>query len=330
MNEQLNEADTCELESPIIENNFLNEVISGLQQAQKTLPCKYFYDSKGSEIFEKICDSEEYYLTRTELALLATIATDVAHIVGENSCIIEPGSGAGKKVQLLLEALTTPSAFVPLEISQKALDYTGEAINKTFPSLNVYPLKGDFTNTRDVHRLSEAVSQFSNRLVFFPGSTVGNFEPDQAVAILTHFAELAGDSGHLLVGVDLVKDKQVLINAYDDKQGITAAFNKNILSHINGSLNADFKPNDFTHKAIYNEQKARIEMHLVANHSQSVTINGQEIRFASGETIHTENSHKYTHESFLSLAQRSGLKLVRKWQDEQFPFALFLLTPDPS
>ena len=304
------------------ENNvFFDEVTCGLNQQQKTLPCKYFYDEKGSKLFEDICSLPEYYVTRTELALLENIKDELAIMIGKNATIIEPGAGAGIKIRTLLQALNSPELYVPLDISRDFLFYSAEVIQKKFPDIDIMPIQGDFTNP--VKWLGKKES--SNRIVFFPGSTIGNFKNNQAVSFLSNMHQLIGENGAMIIGVDLLKEQTILESAYDDAEGVTAAFNKNLLSRINHELNADFNLNLFEHEAFLNHQKSRIEMHLVSTKNQTVNINGEKFIFSANETIHTENSHKYSIESFLKLASQAKLKKVKTWSDENNYFSIHYL-----
>ena len=305
-----------------MQSEFLQDVVRGLSKEQKTLPCKYFYDERGSQLFTEICEQEEYYLTNTEIALLNKYGAEIAAITGQNACIIEPGSGAGEKIQLLLTALDEPDSYMPLDISEEILQASVETITNKFPALKVNPVKIDFTN--DIN-LPECNASSNKRLVFFPGSTIGNFNPEEASDFLQKLQQIAGPKGSLLIGVDLIKDKEVLEAAYDDKNGVTAEFNKNLLHRINDELNADFDITAFSHNAFFNDEKSRIEMHLTSEQEQSVKIQDNVFEFSEGETIHTENSYKYSVRSFTKLVEESGFAVVKVWQDENELFGLFYL-----
>ena len=307
---------------------FLADVLAGLSTRPKTLPCKYFYDERGSILFEQICELEEYYITRTELALLSDIGAEVAELVGEGVTIIEPGSGAGVKVQILLDALLHPRKFIPLEISLDALEASTKELKQKFPQLRVIPHQGDFTDQQDLKKLPLLKEKSERRLVFFPGSTIGNFTRKEAVEVLNNLRILAGENGLVLVGVDLLKDRNRLLDAYDDHLGITADFNKNLLVRINRELDANFDfERGFDHRAVFNEQASRIEMHLVSASDQSVEIGDQKVEFDEGESIHTENSHKYSEQMVVQMVTEANLQVVRDWTDEGGDFALFLLEP---
>lgn len=302
---------------------FLSEVRLGLNAKQKTLPCKYFYDQAGSELFEKICKLDEYYITRTELALLETIKQELAQLIGNDAVIIEPGAGAGIKIRTLLAALNSPRSYVPMDISKEFLFYSAKIIQKQFPKIEIIPIQGDFT--QPVKWLEK--SQHNNRIVFFPGSTIGNFERESAVDFLKNMHDLVGAEGALIIGADLLKDRKVLEAAYDDKQGVTAQFNKNLLTRINQELGGDFCLEYFSHKAYLNEKEQRIEMHLVSEKRQVVNIDGEQYSFDKGESIHTENSHKYSKESFLSMAKESGFKSMKTWTDPEELFSVHYMVP---
>ena len=315
-------------QSNITDTEFLNDVISGLTQQQKTLPCKYFYDDKGAALFEQITSLQEYYVTRTELSILEQYSQSIAQMLPENLSIIEPGCGSGKKVAYLLAHMANVKTFVPFEISEEMLSYSLAHLSPLFPDLAISPLLGDFTHSQMVKQLTKDTALDSQtNLVYFPGSTLGNFAPVKAIEIMNNFHRLCGVNGYVLIGVDLVKERQVLLDAYNDKAGITAAFNKNLLQRINNELNGTFNIDNFSHESRFNEQHSRIEMHLVSNCNQSVIINDQQIDFIEGESIHTENSHKYTLESFKQLAAQANLKLEQTWQDDSNYFALCLLRP---
>ncbi|MBA6409486.1 MAG: L-histidine N(alpha)-methyltransferase [Pseudoalteromonas distincta] len=315
-------------QSNITDTEFLNDVISGLTQQQKTLPCKYFYDDKGAALFEQITTLQEYYVTRTELSILEQHSKSIAQMLPENLSIIEPGCGSGKKVAYLLAHMANVKTFVPFEISEEMLSYSLAHLSPLFPDLAISPLLGDFTHSQMVKQLTKDTALDSQtNLVYFPGSTLGNFAPVKAIEIMNNFHRLCGVNGYVLIGVDLVKERQVLLDAYNDKAGVTAAFNKNLLQRINNELNGTFNLDNFSHESRFNEQHSRIEMHLVSNRTQSVIINDQQIDFIEGESIHTENSHKYTLESFKQLAAQANLKLEQTWQDDSNYFALCLLRP---
>lgn len=304
------------------DNGFLQDVLSGLSAHPKTLPSKYFYDAEGSRLFEAICDLPEYYLTRTETALLREIAPEIAARIPDGAVLVEFGSGASVKTRILLDAAPQLSAYAPIDISQSALDAAAVSIKASYPSLTVAPLVDDFTQAL---RLPQAVA---GRVAvgFFPGSTIGNFPPAQAEDFLRRAGDLLGEGAMMVVGADVAKSAQVLIPAYDDAQGVTAAFNLNILARVDRELGGDFDLTAFAHQAVWNEADSRVEMHLVSRKVQSVTISGQVFGFAVGETIHTENSYKYRPYAFEAIARRAGWSVSRKWESVEPGFGVYALT----
>lgn len=310
------------------DQQFLNDVLDGLTQQQKSLPCKYFYDDRGAALFEQITTLSEYYVTRTEFAILEKYAQAIAQRLPQNISIIEPGCGSGKKVAYLLANLKSVKTLVPFEISKEMLNYSLAHLSPLFPHLVISPLLGDFTHSQMVKQLITN-SDLSNQtnLVYFPGSTIGNFAPVKAIEILKNFHRLCGINGYVLIGIDLVKDRQVLLNAYDDEAGVTTSFNKNLLLRINNELDGTFELDSFSHQSRFNEHQSRIEMHLVSDCDQSVFINNVKVGFKKGESIHTENSHKYTLITFENLVKQANLRLEHTWQDDNGYFALCLLRP---
>ena len=302
-------------------HGFYRDVIDGLGSVPKTLPCKYFYDAAGSQLFEQICKLEEYYVTRTELKLLRSITAELAMIIGENAAIIEPGAGAGTKIQTLLATLSSPSLYVPMDISEEYLFYSTGIIQEKFPDIEILPVLGDFTQPMQWM----GAERFKNRVVFFPGSTIGNFHPEEAANFLRNLKHLVGHKGSIIIGVDRVKSRSRLESAYADAQGVTAEFNKNILRRINNELGADFDLSAFSHRAVFNSVLSRVEMHLVSNYAQIVKISSVQIEFKAGETIHTENSYKYTPETFAELAATAGLVVGRSWTDAEESFGIHYL-----
>ena len=276
---------------------FLSDVIDGLGQSPKTLPCKYLYDQQGSQLFEAICETDEYYVTRADLSLLDQYLNEISQIVGPGVHVIEFGSGAGVKTHHLLEALQQPRAYTPIEISASALEASATELRQAFPHIEIRPLQGDYTQPIPSSALT-LEPEDAPRLVFFPGSTISNFTHDEAASFLRRIRNMIQPDGGLLIGVDLIKSLDILIPAYDDASGVTSDFNLNLLHRINRELAADFDPDQFRHEARYNTQHDRIEMHLVSQTEQQVHINGNTFEFASGESIHTENSHKYSIASF--------------------------------
>jgi dimethylhistidine N-methyltransferase len=308
--------------APTLDDGFIQDVFAGLSAHPKTLPSKYFYDAEGSRLFEAICDLPEYYLTRTETALLQRIAPDIAARIPEGAALVEFGSGASTKTRILLDAAPQLSAYVPIDISQSALDAAAAEIRLVYPTLEVAPLVDDFTRAL---RLPMPVA---NRVAvgFFPGSTIGNFPPAEAEDFLRRAGDLLGGGAMMVVGADVAKPVEVLIPAYDDAEGVTAAFNLNVLTRINRELAGDFDLAAFAHEARWNDQESRIEMHLVSRRAQRVVIGGRAFQFAAGETIHTENSHKYRGVDFEAIAQRAGWTVSHKWESQEPSFAVYALT----
>ena len=303
--------------------SFRADVLSGLQAPRKTLPCKYFYDARGSDLFESICDLPEYYLTRTEIALLSGIAPSLATRIPNASALVELGSGASTKTRILLDAAPQIEHYVPIDISESALAAAAEAIERDYPALSVTPLMDDFTQLLELPASLDGVPLVG----FFPGSTLGNFAPREAIELLRRTRLTLGAESLFIVGVDLAKDPAVLQRAYDDEAGVTAAFNLNLLHRINRELAGTFDMDAFAHRAAWNASESRIEMHLVSARDQSVFVDGEPIRFRRGETIHTENSHKYSPERFEHLASRAGWCVESMWSSEPpSAFGIFLLT----
>jgi dimethylhistidine N-methyltransferase len=303
------------------DSDFAKDVLSGLAKPQKAIPPKYFYDAEGSRLFEAITELAEYYPTRTEVALLRRTAGEIAALIPSGAALVEFGSGASTKTRILLDAAPQIGVYVPIDISKAALDAAAAEIRRDYPKLPVAPLIEDFTNALALP------SSVEGRPVvgFFPGSTIGNFTPDEARNFLASAQHLLGEGASFLVGIDLVKDERTLVAAYDDALGVTAAFNKNLLSRINRELGGDFHLERFAHRAVWNAAESRIEMHLESLRDQDVTVAGRTFSFLAGETIHTENSCKFTVEGFGALAEKAGWTLDHAWSSEQPAFAVVLL-----
>ena len=301
-----------------------SEVLAGLRERQKTLPCKYFYDEKGSQLFDAICELPEYYLTRTELGIMEMHVAEMAAALGEQLILVEPGSGTSLKTRLLLEHLRDPVAYVPVDIAREHLLHAADQLNRLYPRLEVLPVCADFNQAFEVPAPARAAARTA---VYFPGSTLGNFNPAEARQLLTHMRRLAGRDGALLVGIDLRKDVAVLEQAYDDAAGVTAEFNLNLLSRINQELDGDFDLRRFSHRAAYNAAEGCIEMHLVSTKAQAVRVAGETFEFRAGEHILSERSYKHTPEGFAALAGRAGLKIERQWTDDRRYFCVAYLTP---
>lgn len=304
------------------DSGFKSDVLEGLAQSPKSLPCKHFYDQRGSELFDQICELPEYYPTRTELAIMREHADEIAAAIGPGVALVEYGSGSSVKTRLLLDALPEPVAYVPVDISEEHLNAAAERLASAYPAIDVVPVAADFTKSLSLPSLPR---EASHAAVYFPGSTIGNFLPKDAAHLLTQIASLVGTGGGLVIGIDLKKDTAVLEAAYNDAAGVTAEFNKNLLKRINRELDADVAVEGFEHRAVYDDDAGRISISLVAEEQQSVVIAGEAIDFAAGEAIHTEYSHKYTVEGFAELAATAGLQLRKAWTDPQQWFAVLHL-----
>lgn len=300
---------------------FLRDVWTGLGGSPKAIPPKYFYDSEGSRLFDRICALEEYYPTRTETGILAENAAEIAALIGEGSVLVELGAGSTVKVRHLLDAAPGLAAFVPIDISGAHLMAASRALGADYPALDVIPLVADFAAPINL----AAVAPAGRRVGFFPGSTIGNFTPDEATLFLRRLAATLGRGGGLVIGVDRKKPAAVLHAAYNDAHGVTAAFNLNLLQRINRELDGDFALEGFHHEAFYDPAKGRIEMHLVSRRRQTVRIAGRAFPFGAGETIHTENSYKYDPGEFAALAEGAGWRIERSWSDRENLFSVHYL-----
>jgi len=305
---------------------FASDVLAGLKGEPKTLPAKYFYDSAGSRLFERITELPEYYLTRTELGILKGRAAEIAQPLAENTALIEFGSGASTKASILLEAAPQVSAYVPVDISADVLAREADVLRRNFPRLAVIPVFADFCKPFDLPAEVSALP----RAGFFPGSTIGNFEPHEACTFLRNAGAILGPGSRFVIGVDLVKDRAILRAAYNDAAGVTAKFNLNILARINRELGANFNLECFEHHGLFNRERARIEMHLASIKRQKVKICGETIEFRAGETIHTENSYKYTIASFGALVRGAGWNVHAFWTDPDTYFAVFVLVNEQA
>ena len=304
------------------QQQFMEDVLDGLSRPQKSLPSKYLYDDNGSRLFDAICDLPEYYPTRTELSIMREHAAEMAECIGPNALLVELGSGSGIKTRMLLDALESPAGYVPVDICRHSLIRAAEVMRSRYSALRVLPVCADFLTTFEL----PAVAHKPRRtVIYFPGSTIGNFEPFTACRLLRHIHRLAGPRGLLLIGLDLQKDPRVLERAYNDRDGVTAAFNLNILNHINRELGADFQLDRFEHVAAYNAALDRIEMHLRSCEVQSVRLANRQFNFESGETIHTENSYKYKPSAFAEMAAKAGFTDDQQWLDGRGWFAVWSL-----
>src|SRR5215212_8304531 len=296
------------------------DVVDGLSQHPKRLPPKYFYDAAGSELFEQITLLPEYYPTRTELGILRDKDDAICAIVPNSAALVEFGAGATTKVRLLLNECEF-AAYVPVDISGDFLNAQAQGLRQDFPGLAVYPVTADFTAP---FSLPEAIAAMP-KVGFFPGSTLGNFEPHEACAFMRSAREILGSKARMVIGVDLEKDERALYDAYNDKAGVTARFNLNLLNRINRELGGNFDLSAFTHRAIYNRERHRIEMHLISRKAQTVRVLGRSFSFRAGESIHTENSYKYSLERFSALARGSGWTPRACWTDREGMFSVHAL-----
>ena len=303
---------------------FREDVLKGLRNPLKSVPSKYLYDARGSRLFEEICRLDEYYLTRIELEILRDHLAELAEIVGPGARVIEPGAGSGLKTELLLDRLIDPVGVVPIELSEQALSAAVERLTRRFPWLEILPVAADFTEPVD---LPEGSRPARRNLVFFPGSTIGNFLPEEAIRLLRLMGSSAGPGGAILVGVDFKKDARILERAYDDASGTTAEFNLNLLRRINRELDADFRPERFRHAAPYDPARGRIEMRLIGRSKQRVRIGDDVFEFLADEPILTELCHKYEPGEFAALCRFAGLEVIRAWSDGAGWYGLFLCVP---
>lgn len=298
---------------------FYTEVLSGLRKPQKELPSKYFYDERGSNLYERICTLDEYYIPRTEAIIMETHIEEMIELLGSHVILIEYGCGNCTKTRILLDNLPDLAAFVPIDISREQLQCVADKLASSYYGLEILPVCADYTG----HFELPAPKRVGDRIVvYFPGSTIGNFDPIQARDFLERVAGVCGPGGALLIGVDLKKDPAVLHNAYNDQEGITAAFNLNLLERINRELNADFQREWFQHRAFYNPEEGRIEMHLISQRDQVVNLGNVGIPFAEGESIWTESSYKYNLDEFEQLAAAAGFRVERAWTDERQWFSV--------
>ena len=301
---------------------FATDVVAGLTATPKRLSPKYFYDSAGSALFEQITELPEYYPTRREIGILEEHAGDIAALIPPGAALIEFGSGSSTKTRKLLSTATSLAAYVPVDISAQFLQQQAVELRREYPKLAVLPVAADFTKPFE---LPDAV-RIMPRVGFFPGSTIGNFEPHEAAAFLRHAGRILGRGATFIVGVDLIKDTQVLQKAYCDSQGVTAKFNLNLLARINRDLGAKFNLDCFEHHAFFNRERSRIEMHLASLKRQRIKVCGECIEFRAGETIHTENSYKYSLESFGALARGAGWTPTAVWTDPDNYFSVHTLS----
>lgn len=302
--------------------SFRDAVLDGLSGSPKAIPPTYFYDARGSELFEQICNLPEYYPTRTETSILRRHASDIAKRIGPDALIVEYGSGASDKVRIILDALKTPVAYMPVDISGEYLGDVADRLAVDYPQLEVTAIVADY---RQPFAVPATQRRARTRVSLFTGSTIGNFAPDEALAFLRHAAKRLAGGGALLIGADLRKDPQLLHAAYNDSAGITAAFNLNLLTRINREIDGTFDLEAFDHYAFYNPAEGRIEMHLMSRRPQRVTVAGRSFSFATGESIHTENSYKFDLDGFRDMARRAGFVPEAVWLDDERRFSVHLL-----
>jgi dimethylhistidine N-methyltransferase len=300
---------------------FAGDVVQGLSRPRKATPPKWLYDARGSALYELICEQEEYYPPRIETALLERHAEEIAAAVGPRALVFEYGAGSARKTALLLGALRRPAAYVPVDISREALLGAAETMGGRFPRLPVRPVVADFTMDVELPLSDVACAR---RLAFFPGSTIGNFDPPEAVSLLRRMARDAGEDGMLVIGVDLPKDEVTLTAAYDDARGVTAAFDLNLLARMNRELSGDFRISAFRHRSIWDPRLSRVEMHLESREEQVASVAGHTFHFARGETIHTESAYKWEPRAFDALAAIAGWRPEAGWTDDRAWFAVRL------
>lgn len=298
--------------------DFARAVVQGLSLPQKELPCRFLYDERGSALFEDITELEEYYPTRTEAQILRACAPDIAARTKAGAMLVEFGSGSSTKTEILLDALDKLGVYVAIDVSEAALEAARARIERRFPGLRVETVVADFAGAVPLPR----AFGHAERLGFFPGSTIGNLTRADAGLLLRHFGDVLGAGARLIVGVDLKKDLDRLLPAYDDASGVTAAFNRNILARINREFGADFDLDAFAHEARWNERKGRVEMHLVSARDQQARVLGRNFAFRAGESIHTENSHKYAVAEFQDLARAAAWEPARVWTDPEHLFSV--------
>jgi dimethylhistidine N-methyltransferase len=308
-------------------DRFRAEVLSGLRKSPKELPSKYFYDEQGAHLFERICALEEYYIPRVEDSIMKAYFEEMAELVGPRALVIEYGSGDCRKARILLDHLHDPVAYVPIDISREQLLRVTHDLHLSYPALEVLPVCADYMSS---FKLPEPQRRGERIVVYFPGSTISNFDPVPAHYFLEHISEVCGPGGALLIGVDLKKDPAVFHRAYNDSQGVTSAFNLNLLHHINRELGGDFQADSFKHYAFYNPQEGRIEMHLLSLREQSIHLDEATINFARGESIWTESSYKFNLDEFEQMAAAAGFRVERVWTDEQQWFSVQYLVTTAS
>ncbi len=312
---------TSEILRPM-KRDLLHEILEGLSRPQKMLSSKFLYDDRGSQLFSRICELDEYYPTRTELEIMRTGIEEMSALIGSRTRLIELGSGSGLKSKLLLGFLDQLAAYIPVDISVAEMRRCIQALQPSFSHLNILPVYADYTKTWS---LPVCCNAYERSVIYYPGSTLGNFTPAAAEDFMSKMHHICGPGGAMIVGIDLKKDIAVLEAAYNDASGVTAAFNLNILARLNRELDADFYLEDFTHRAFYDEEFGRIEMHLISRRDQSAHIGHNTFEFTKGESILTEYSYKYSLDEFASLANRAGFEPSRVWTDDNELFSVWYL-----
>lgn len=313
--------------NPDEREQFRADALAGLAARPRAIPCKYLYDERGSALFEGICETGDYYVTRADLALHEAHLDEIEAAIGPDAHIIEFGSGAGIKIRKILGASDHLRAYTPIEISGEALAQSVAALEEQFPDMEIRPLQADYTQDipAEKFRLEPPARR---RVIYFPGSTISNFTHAEAHAFITRMARIAGPGGGALIGVDLIKAPERLERAYDDAEGVTAAFNRNLLARLENDLGAVLEADAFEHRAVYDERRERIEMHLVAARDTAIELDGRRFDFAAGDSIHTENSHKYSIDGFRALVQGTGFRPVDVWTDPDGLFSMHYLEAD--
>ncbi len=301
------------------DDTFATDVVGGLQASPKRVPAKYFYDATGSALFERITDQPEYYPTRCEMRILQEHAADIAKLIPDGAALIEFGSGSSKKARILLRALPKLAAYVPVDICGEMIEQEAGELRPDFPQVKVLPVTADISQDFVLPPEAKAAPA---RVGFFPGSTIGNFEPHEAAGFLRHAGKILGPGARLIIGVDLIKPAEILNAAYNDAAGITAKFNLNLLTRINRELGGDFKLDGFEHHAFYNRERHRVEMYLASLKRQKAKVAGETIEFRAGETIHTENCYKYSIEKLTALARGAGWRPLQVWTDDHNYFSI--------
>jgi dimethylhistidine N-methyltransferase len=307
------------------QDDFGDQVLAGLEQTPKSIPTKFFYNQRGSELFDAICGLPEYYLTRADLEIIEDHASDIANLIDDTVQLVEFGSGSSRKVRLLLDGVR-PTVYMPIDISRDHLLASANLLAEDYPWLAVHAVCMDYSRSLELPYHGDGLALAA----FFPGSSIGNFEPDSAHQFLVQAKRMLKPGGTLIIGVDLKKETSRLEAAYNDADGITAAFNLNLLQRMNEELDADFDPAQFRHRAFYNENRGRIEMHIESLRPQTVTVCGRPFSFAAGETVHTENSYKYSIAEFQQLAASAGFHATAVWTDHSALFSVHVLTARAS